>query len=163
MQPLARLDKGGVLEAAVLARLCIRQRVRAAATYDEIGPVEMHRPFLAAADDDRRNASGLDLLRRGEEIVPGLDVFGLYAGLSEQLLVIEEDNLAGVLGNTVGFAVDLKRLHRGRRDRVRPRRSLGAYVLKEAGLRLRAHHAGPSYRRCWADPCRIAAWSAAWP
>ena len=95
-QALAGFDERRVLESAVLAGLRVGERSRAADPHDEIGPVEMHRPFLAAADDDRRDPGGLELLHRAEEIVPGLDRLGLHAGLREQLLVVEEGDLAHV-------------------------------------------------------------------
>ena len=53
-QALAGLDEGRVLEAAVLAGLRVGERVLAADAHDEIGIVEVHRPLLAGADDDRR-------------------------------------------------------------------------------------------------------------
>ena len=111
-QALARLDEGRVLEAAVLARLGVGERMLAADAHDEIGIVEVHRPFLAGADDDRRDAGRLQLLHRGEEVVPGLDVLGLDAGLREQLLVVEERDFAGVERHADGLAVDLERRRR---------------------------------------------------
>ena len=116
LQPLAGFDEGRVLEAAVLSRFRVGERVLAADAHDEVGIVEVHRPFLAAADHDRRDPGGLELLHRAEEIVPGLDVLGLHASLVEQLLVVIEDDLAHLERHADDLAVDLERIDGGRRE-----------------------------------------------
>src|SRR3984957_5900742 len=140
-QAFAGLDERRRLEAAILAGGGVGERRGAADPHDEIGIVEMDRPFLAGADDDRRDASGFYFLHRAEKIVPGLDVIRLHAGLVEQLLVIEEADLAGVEGNADRLAVDLEGFDGGGALRARPWRGVGGNVAQETRLGLRAHDA----------------------
>ena len=101
----------------------------------------MHRPFLAAADHDRRDPGGLELLHRAEKIIPGLDVLGLHASLVEQLLVVIEDDLTHLERHADGLAVDLERIDGGRREFGFPRGDVLGDVLEEPGLVLGLHHA----------------------
>ena len=109
-QALAGLDEGRVLEAAVLVRLRVGERAVAADADDEIGIVEVHRPLLAGADDQRRDPRRLELLHGAEKVVPALDVLGLHAGLGEQLLVVVENDFAHFKGTPTALPSTLKAL-----------------------------------------------------
>ena len=155
-QPLARLDKGRALEAAVLARLGVGQGVLAADPHHKIGIVEVHRPFLAGPDRDRRDSGGLELLHRGEQVVPALDFLGLHARLLEQLLVVEEGDDALIERHADRLAVDFDRVDRGRRHIGLDAGDVGAHVLEEAGLGLRVHHAAaPAVEQTWPRLVRL--------
>ena len=140
-QPLAGFDEGRILEPAILARLGVGERMLAADAHHEIGIVEVHRPFFAGADDERRDPGGFELLHRAEKIVPGLDVLGLHARLLEQLLVVVEGDLAHLERHADDLAVDLERVDRGRGEVGVPRADVLGDVLQEPGLVLRLHDA----------------------
>ena len=149
-QPLAGLDKGRALEPAVFACLGVGQCVLAADPHHEIGIVEVHRPFLAGPDRDRRDAGGLERLHRGQKVIPALDVLGLHARLLEQLLVVEEGDDALIERHADRLAVDFDRVDRGRRHVGLDARDVGAHVLEEAGLGLRFHDAAaPAVDEVW--------------
>ena len=147
---LARLDKGRAFEPSVLACLGVGQGVLAADPHHKIGIVEVHRPFLAGPDRDRRDTGGLELLHRGEQVVPALDLLGLHACLLEQLLVVEEGDDALIERHADRLAVDFDRVDRGRRHIGLDACDVGAHVLEEAGLGLRVHHAAaPAVEQTW--------------
>ncbi|QTK81185.1 Hypothetical protein AT6N2_L0232 [Agrobacterium tumefaciens] len=102
-QLLTGLDDCRVHEAFAFALAgCVKDGL-AAISHHEIAPVEMNRPFLTTATGDRHDARILDLLDRGVEISPCLDVFSLHTRLGEQLLVIKEADEA----DAVGYGPDL--------------------------------------------------------
>ena len=93
LEQLAGLLEGLAGKAAVLAPQRRIEGRLAADAHRKMRPVEMQRPFVGAADHDRRDAGRLQRLHRGEQIVPGLDLGRIDIGLGHQILVVEEADL----------------------------------------------------------------------
>src|SRR4029079_18159164 len=73
LEQLARLLEGLAGETAILAAQRSVERRLCAHAHRKMRPVEVQRPFVGAADHDRRHAGGLQRLHSSEQIVPALD------------------------------------------------------------------------------------------
>ena len=91
--------------------------------------------------------AALSFFRRAKEIVPGLDVFGLHAGLllEQFLVVIEERPRRPRTGPPTTLPSTLKASFAVWAKRSLPRRDIGGNILEKARLVLRLHDAsGPA-------------------
>ncbi len=105
----------------------------------------MQRPFVGAADHDRRDACRLERLHRRKQIVPGLDGGRIDIGLRHQLLVVEEADLRQRRRQAVDAAVLAEGRQRSRGQRVGIALHLVGDVIEDAGLDLRLQDAaGPA-------------------
>ena len=105
----------------------------------------MQRPFVGAANHDRRNACGLQRLHRAEQVIPCLDLRGIDIGLGHQFLVVEETDLRQRDRKAVDAAVLREGGERRRGDGVAVALHLIGDVFENAGLDLSLQHAaGPA-------------------
>jgi hypothetical protein len=125
LQLLAGFDERGRCEALAVSAQRSVERALAAVADREVRPVEVDRPFVRAADDDRCDACGLQLLHRGQQLVPGLDRVRIDPGLREQLLVVEEPDLRDQHRHAIDLAVQGVRLDRSRTEALTPLRAHG--------------------------------------
>ena len=116
MNSFAGLDEGRVGKALALAAQSSLEGLLAADPNGQMRPIEVHRPLVGAARDDRRDAGRLELLHRTEQVIPGLDRGCVDTGLREEILVVEEADLGGVHRHAVDLAVDGVGLDRRRNE-----------------------------------------------
>jgi len=105
----------------------------------------MDRPLLAAAAGDRSDAGILQLLDRGQEVVPVLDAGRVDAGFLEQRLVVVEADQAGLVGQGIDLALDRQAVDERRVVHGAQLAAIGVHrlgqVLDGAGAGLLGQHA----------------------